>query len=243
MKTKAYFRFQQRCDYYESDLELCELLIQRFLDLPDSTQKLAVALGSTNAQHPKLGQRNTLRSRQIRGGHLKRTLAASFVKDLYEDFVEYISEVMLRAAEKGVEPSRFVGDAKFELKASEILALGSWDNVVSLISKKVFRALEGERSTIELIRKAAGRLGLKLDQAIVEAAMPYLEARHLLVHQDGRADNNFRHKYPNIAVRDDKITLDRAFLSAAQSAIDALAREIDREIIAANLIRPEQLCR
>lgn len=107
--TKAYHRFKERCDYYETDLQLCDLLVRDFLMVADSNQTLAVALGSTNTDHPRLRQRNTQATRTIRGGHLRKTLRASFVKDLYEDFVEFLSETMTRAAQKGIDPNRFAG--------------------------------------------------------------------------------------------------------------------------------------
>lgn len=240
-KTKAYYRFLQRCDYYETDLALCDLLVRNFVEMPDSTTTLAEALGSSKALHPDLGQTNARRSREVRGGHLKRTLAASFLKDLYEDFVDYVSETMARAALAGVDPARFTGEAKFELHAREVLGAGDWDGVVGLISQKVFRALEGERRTTALVGKSAARLGLTIDQTVIDAAMPYLDARHMFVHQDGRADAEYKRKYPAVALRDGRINADQAFVDQARRSVEALAGAFDAEIIANGLVRPEHL--
>jgi hypothetical protein len=241
-KTKAYHRFQQRCDYYETDLQLCELLVGDFFSITNSTDSVAVALGSTKAQHPRLGQLNSLRTRQIRGGHLRQTLSASFVKDIYEDFVEFFGETMTRAAQKGIDPGRFAGEVKLDFQARDILAAGSWDNLVALISQRIFRTLENERKTALLISKVSTRLGLTVDAAVIDAAMPYLDARHMLVHQDGRADEEYRRKYPGIAAPYGKIRLDNTFIAATRSTIDGLARTIDAEIIAHDLVRPEHMC-
>jgi hypothetical protein len=241
-KTKAYHRFQQRCDYYETDLQLCELLVRDFVSMANSTDIVAVALGSTRAQHPRLGQLNSERTRQIRGGHLKRTLSASFVKDIYEDFVDFFGETMTRAAQKGVDPGRFAGEVKLDFQARDILAAGSWDNLVGLVSQRIFRAIENERKTALLISKVSNRLGLTIDTTVIDAAMPYLDARHMLVHQDGRADEQYRRKYPAIAAPQGKIRLDNVFIAAARSTIDALARAIDAQIIAHDLVRPEHMC-
>lgn len=240
-KTKAYHRFKQRCDYYETDLALCDLLVRDFIKMPDSDGPVAAALGSSKSIHPKLSQKNTKRTREVRGGHLRATLHASFVKDLYEDFLEFLAETMARAAQKGIDPNRFAGNMKLEIKATDLLAAGSWDGVVTIISQKVFRTLEGERKTTELIRKAAIRLGLKIDQAIIDAAMPYLDARHMLVHQDGRTDELYRRKHKSVAVKNDKIVLDSTFTAKARDTIDALARAIDQEIIGARLVKPEHM--
>lgn len=91
-KTKAYYRFEQRCGYYDSDLSLCDLLVRSFVAVPNSKDTLAVALGSDKAIHPDFGQANTRKGREGRSYYLKRTLAVSFVKDLYED----LSNVLVR---------------------------------------------------------------------------------------------------------------------------------------------------
>lgn len=241
-KTKAYHRFKQRCDYYEVDVELCDLLVRQFIGMTDSNDKLAVALGSDATRHPKLDQRNSKRTREVRGGHLRRTMVASAIKDLYEDFVEFISETMAKAALKGVDPGRFAGGAKFELNAKEVLGLGDWDSVVTLISQKIFRQLEGERKTMVLITKAAKHLGLTIDQAVIDGAFPYLETRHLLVHQDGRADADFRGRFGGISVREGKINLTTRLVTDARLAVDALAKAFDVEIISKGLVRAEHLC-
>lgn len=241
MTTKAYHRFKERCDYYEVDLQLCDILVRDFFGIANSNQTLAAALGSTLHVHPKLRQRNTQATRNIRGGHLRKTLQASFIKDLYEDFVEFLAETMTRAAQKGVSPGRFAGNVKLDLQATELLQAGNWDDLVALVSRKIFRSLESERKTTTLISKAATRLGLDIEQQLVDDAMPYFDARHLLVHQDGRADATYRKNYPAISVRNGKIHIDSLFVSAARSAVDALAREIDQKTIAANLVKTEHM--
>ena len=191
-KTNAYFRFQQRCEYYRGDIDLCELVVRDFVRMPSTADTVAVALGSTDALHPAQRQVNSKRTRVVRGGHLKRVLAASLVKDLYEDFVDFLAETMARAALAGVDPKRFTGDARFELNTKDVLGAGDWNGVVTLVSQKVFRALGTERKTAALISKSAARLGMTIDQAVIDAAMPFLDARHQLVHQDGKADSKYR---------------------------------------------------
>ena len=239
--TKAYHRFKERCSYYEVDLQLCDLLVRDFCAVADSNQSLAVALGSNLQTHPNLRQRNTQMTRNIRGGHLLKTLRASYVKDIYEDFVEFLAETMTRAAQKGISPGRFAGNMKLDLQATELLQAGNWDDLVALISQKIFRSLESERKTMTLISKSATRLGLNLSQQLIDSAMPYFDARHMLVHQDGKADAVYRQKYPAIGVQNGKIRIDGSFVRNAHAAIDALAREIDAKAIAADLVKPEHM--
>lgn len=242
MVTKAIRRFEQRVDYYGTDLELCDLLVRAFARRANSEDNLAVDLGSDADRHPILGRRrNTRASRGICGNHLKSTLAIAFIKDLYEDFSEYLATIMTNAAMKGINPARFVGNVKLDLHATDILSAGNWDGAVRAISDAIFRKLENERNTRDLVRKASERLGLNVEQAVLDAAMPYLDARHILVHRDGKTDEKYRNDYPTIPLRNDKLVVDFALVSNAKIAVSALAREIDDKLIAADLVRAKDL--
>lgn len=240
MATKAYRRFEQRMDGYGTDLELCDILVGAFVRRPNSDEFISVELGSSIARHPILGRRrNNLASRKTCANHLRSTLYTAFIKDLYEDFSEFLSSTMSNAAAKGIDPSRFIGDVKLEINAKEILSLGNWDSAVRSISDAIFRKLENERSTRDLITKASVRLGLNIPPALLNAAMPYLDARHILVHRDGKTDEKYRQDYPAIRLRENKIIVDFAFAAEARLHVKALAIEIDNEILAADLVRQQ----
>ena len=164
MATKAYRRFVQRTEDYNSDLELCDLLAKKFFATQNSQATVAEALGSSNMAHPHLGRRqNSRQSRKIVGYHLKATLYAAFIKDLFEDFSAFLAETLTKAAMKGIDPARFIGNVKLEIHAADILGAGSWDAVVRMISDALFRRLENERNTKDLVEKASVRIGLQLD--------------------------------------------------------------------------------
>ena len=148
---------------------------------------------------------------------------------------------MTNAAMKGINPARFVGNVKLDLHATDILSAGNWDGAVRAISDAIFRKLENERNTRDLVRKASERLGLNVEQAVLDAAMPYLDARHILVHRDGKTDEKYRNDYPTIPLRNDKLVVDFALVSNAKIAVSALAREIDDKLIAADLVRAKDL--
>jgi len=242
MTTKAHHRFIQRVEYYGTDLELCDLLVKRFIAVGNSQASVAEALGSTNDRYPYLGRRvNALKSRRICGSHLKQTLYIAFIKDLFEDFSAYLADTMTKAALKGIDPARFIGDVRLDIHAAEILGAGNWDAAVRLISDAIFRKLENERNTRDLIRKASVRLGLQITQATLDDAMPYLDARHILVHRDGVTDLQYHNDYPLIRHNGDKIAVDYAFVSEAKRTVVALALEIDNKIIATDLVRGQDL--
>ncbi len=242
MATKAYRRFVQRVEYYSGDIELCDLLVRKFTNTSDTRRSVALELGSTDTRHPHLGRRrNNNQSRKIIGSHLKRTLYAAFNKDLFEDFSAFLSDTMTKAAMKGINPARFVGDVKLDLHAADLLAAGSWEAIVNLISNAIFRKLENERNTKDLIDKASIRIGLQLNNQTVDAAMPYLDARHILVHRDGETDEKYRRDYPGGSLKDKRIAVDYRFVADAKRAVMALASHIDERIIAAGLARQEDM--
>lgn len=238
--TKAFHRFDQRVSAYDSDLELADIFIGTLIRTRNTNQSVCEALGGRPEVHVNLHATiNTKASRNSVGRHFRKTLYSSFIKDLYEDFSEYLSTSLSRSALAGVDPTRFIGEVKLDLRAADILSQGNWDGVVRLLSEKIFRALEHERSTITLINKLSGRLGLGLDQAIVDAAMPYLDARHILIHRDGVADDVYKNTYPNVALAHGRIQLNFDFIAAARAAVRALARHIDEQLIAVGLVREQ----
>ncbi len=115
---------------------------------------------------------------------------------------------MTKAALKGIDPARFVGEVRLDIHAAEFLAAGNWDAAVALVSNAIFRKLENERNTKDLVRKASVRLGLQIDQGKLDAAMPYLDARHMLVHRDGKTDEQYRRDYPGIPLDGEKLIID-----------------------------------
>lgn len=61
-------------------------------------------------------------------------------------------------------------------RSIDILALDSKEDIVARIMRDIFRKLENRRDTLLFIRELNERLGLDIDQGIVEKAMPYLDA-------------------------------------------------------------------
>lgn len=243
MQTKAHQRLAGRIVSYSTDFEIANVLVRDFEARADSRGSLATSLNAPAASHPKLHtRRNTEGSRRIVGRHLKKTLYVSFIKDLYEDFGEYLSNILNIAALAGVDPARFAGDVKIELKATEILSAGDWPNSVRLISDKIFRQLENERSTTKLIEKIDAKLGLAVPRATIDAALPYLDARHIFVHRDGVSDALYRVSYPGIPLdRSGKLKANYNFVISAQSAVSALAKALDDRLIDLGLVREDDL--
>ena len=48
------------------------------------------------------------------------------------------------------------------------------------------------RSAIKLINKISNKLGLNINKDFINKSIPYLELRHLLVHNDGELTEEFK---------------------------------------------------
>lgn len=171
-------------------------------------------------------------------------MCEAFIKNIYEDATQYILEILTAAAKKGLDPNRLIGEHKVSFEANDILKAGSWDKVVSMIAQSVFRKLENEKSTKNLLEKINSKLNLGVSAAKIDATLPYLEMRHLLVHADGKADQKFCESFPTIGASvGQKLKLDYALLQKARLSICELINEYDQKIVAGNVVLPNELQR
>lgn len=244
MKTRAHVRFFNRAAHLDADIELADVFKVAIAQGDLSTNNGQYLFEYVNAQrHPRLASRTiSSHNRTLAVNHLKATLCGSFLKDIYEDMTQYFQEILEAAARHGLDPNRLIGDHRVSFEANDILAAGSWPNVVRLVSQSVFRKLENERSTNNLLRKMNGKLDLGVSEAIIDAALPYFEIRHLLVHSDGKADQKFCDSFPAFgATAGQKISLDHGILQNARTAIFALINAFDQQIVAKNVVATGEL--
>ena len=232
--SKYLVKFLSRAAHFEADIELADVLaIATGANVLSSGGGKHVFDAVNPTQHPRLASRkNNDHNRRLAVRHLKASLCASYIKDLYEDFGDYMQEVLEAAAKNGINPNRIIGSHKINVEASELLAAKNWDGVVHMITRSVFRKLEDERNTKSLIQSMDTKLGLGLDQVILDAALPYFELRHLLVHHDGVADKDFCSRFPAFPAKaGDKISVEFSVVEAAKTAVVNLAKEFDGKVV------------
>jgi hypothetical protein len=232
MKTKAHLAFHARIAHFDADLELVDVF-----SIAVKAGKLASTThlfdGVVKKRHPRLANRIINKHNQdIAIGHLANTLYVSFIKDIFEDFTAYLSEIVRCCAARGLAPGRLIGEHHFQIDANDLLDLGNWDAVVAKVSGTLFRNLEKDQSTIKLIKAIDKKLSLKLDDKILAAAMPYLDLRHILIHRDGFPDQKFCTDYPQFSLTADKaINVGFKMVSDARSSIVALLNHIDGKVV------------
>lgn len=239
--SKAYQRFYTRMSSFRGDVEIADVLC-----LHGENEPLYRELFSTfdKAVHLELAGRKkaTLRNKAAQLVHMRNTLCAAFVKELYEEVTEYFREILYQASVKGVDPEQIVDKLDITLTGAEVLAIRESGDVRRVVTDRLFRKLEGLKSAVVLLQRMSARLKLEIPQPLMDAAIPYLRARHILVHDDGKPDMDFRRQYPFIGINEKKrIRVDLAFAQAAYSAIDALIQAYDKAMIEKELLPDNQL--
>lgn len=182
MKTKYLVRFLNRAAQFEADLELIDVFF---------TASMAGQLASNQylfkyvapQKHVRLASRKVNRhNRELALNHLKGTIRAAFLKDIYEDVSTYITDLLAGAARAGLSPERLIGENKMSFEVNDVLKCGCWESVINLVAESLFRKLENERSTLKLLIAIDKKLNLGVPEKVIQDALPYLEIRHLLVH-------------------------------------------------------------
>ena len=230
MKSKGYQRFYSRLDYFRLDREVVDILVKN-KEMLAGVDK--IFLGVTASGHPLLNAReNTEYSRTIVVKHLKNSVYVAFIKEIYEEVTEYIRYILRQAALNGADTNRLLGEHNVSMKANEILSKGSKEEIVQLITDQMFQQLENERSTMTLIQKIKNKLGLNIDQNTIDTALPYLECRHVFVHNDGKPTAEFlaRHTFVRTDAKG-RINLTAEFLTKAFNAVNRLLLTVDREML------------
>lgn len=235
MKSKGYQRFYTRLDYFRLDREVADIFVKN-KELLAGDDK--IFMGVTATGHPLLNSReNTEYSRTIVVKHLRNSIYVSFVKEIYEEVTEYIRYILHQAALNGADTNRLLGEHNVSMKANEILSKVTKEEIVQLITDQMFQQLENERSTMTLIQKIKNKLGLDIEQSIIDTALPYLECRHVFVHSDGKPNADFRAKYPFIKTdAKGRINLTAELLTKAFNAVNRLLINIDKEMLRLNYI-------
>ena len=135
-------------------------------------------------------------------------------------------------------PKRLSGEHKVNLTSVDILQHLQTGDLADVVIDNIFQSLENERSTIGLITKFHKKIGIEIEQTLVDNAIHYLEIRHKLVHADGHADEEFKKAHDLLNYTStNKIKLDYCTICQAYEAVFQLVSDIDSKVICAGLAK------
>ena len=227
-KSKGYRRFAHRMDCFLEDMEVVDVFYRNLSLLEDQN----VIFRGVTTTYPRLVKRQANRqSRTLVLMHLKHTLYVSVIKEMYEEVMSYLGYILNCGALCFDEPGRLVGDQKFQMTANEILSTDSREEIVSIVMTNVFRKLENKRDTLLLVTELNERLALDIEEEVINRALPFMEARHVFVHADGFADEEYQQKYPAIALTEKgQIKLNATIMHNAVAQAKALVAAFEQKM-------------
>lgn len=242
-KSKALYAFEQKLIYFYDDIEMMDVIRTSVIrgDLSSDKSKYLLA-GVDKDKHAHLARRANAKGGRVNTiNHLRASVYSSFIKDLYEEVTDYLKVILLQASKNNFDSGRIIGEHGFKIDSKHVLSLGGWAQVCQYITESIFQALESERSTLNLLKKMCAKLGLNVEDKYFDAALPYLEVRHFLVHTDGRLSVEYKAKYPEINHKSGMVVLDYDFIVLAYKSVLALVKEFDREVVDKRLLIPADL--
>lgn len=232
METKAHQIFRSRIQYLEMHLQTVDvsLSVMRRSVPSTSDENITSALGFEPSKYGELNHPVKEKDRII--NHSRARNSEYAVITLYGYFTEYLQNILSGIYQ--TKPLDVVGKAPKEntLSYVDIVKLGSYEAISGHMIGKIFRQLENERSTKELLDKILTKT-VSIDETIKTNALKYLDMRHLFVHSVGFIDQQFVDKYgKDVSLKvGDKLPTTYENARMAIEAVGLLCQTVDQELI------------
>lgn len=228
MISKGLLRLKNRLDYFLLDCEISDVLTMNKEKIAGEGNKIFLQV-SANRHSLLNGRKNSAGSRTIVVNHLHKTILSAFIKDMYEEVIEYMTYLLKEAAINGADVNRLVGETRVTFEGNEILMQKRREDIVQLVVSQIVRSIDQKKEKLGVIQKTNNKLGLNVSAKTLNKAMPYLLLRHILVHSDGKPEKN----YQNIYQLDNKgkVDLTLEYIQQAYQAIYDMAQEFDKAMM------------
>ncbi|WP_283118439.1 hypothetical protein [Alistipes finegoldii] len=239
-ESKSWQRFEGKIRSLKQYLQLMDLALtisNKQCFRQDYNISIALALGTSTDSHRQLNIPN-------KKTDIKRTFVSARNQLNEQAFVElqcifsgYISNVIAEIAHGS--PNKLLGilgnDSTRSINFSDIIKLGSYENVISEMAHRVFRILENMRSTKDMIKKLCHITQISIPEDLMSDSLVYIDVRHLIIHRDSCADEVFLKKDVKklIPTKDKKnrILLKYSITNKAITTIYAFCRTMDKQLI------------
>lgn len=237
--TKAYHAFITKINYFDYDIEFIDLIRRSSI-----SDKIFDEIDPSIHERLSKRDKNSSESKKQIKNHIANTLYSSYIKDVYEEVMLYFTKIIRYVIESNsVKPEMLIPNNEMKMTYREILRKNNFDALIEQITKDTFREIENKRDTTTILEEILKRLRINIPKKTLTDVLPYLEIRHLLVHNDGKIDNRFKSKYPDILKLNpnNKIDINIAFIMELKNKVVNLVKLYDNEIISKGLILKEHL--
>ncbi|MDR3418851.1 MAG: hypothetical protein P4L83_21975 [Nevskia sp.] len=239
METIPFQRFRGRLEYLQQHMQVVDVAITKlFTQTQGHHGQGGTILDALQVNSPRYDRLRHPVNQDARVFNFSRSRNIEHALiSLYRYFSEYMQGLL--AEIYVTNPMVVVGKAPGSLQYPDIVKLGSFDAIAEKMIGNVFRKLEDERSTVKLLDKILDHTGVHPDPAQTEAALMYLEMRHLFVHNHGKADEGFVARYGAMTGLALGQRLPTKFQTARSgiNAVETLLKDIDTQMIATGFAR------
>jgi hypothetical protein len=241
-ETKTHQKFRNKVEHLEMYLEAMDAAAKmafNYLGRQESAGKtIDQALPLDCSKYSKLNRPSS--NRALVYSFCRSRNARSSIVDLYNYFTEYMRGILGELYDK--EPLKIVGKSNkvMNLTYAEIVKIGNFEDIKNKMILEVFRNIENERSTIKLIDKIINGTEVNISEADKNAVLPYLEMRHLYIHNNSKVDGAFESNWgAQFGLRKgDKLPTDFLTANAAITAAIAFVKKLDEEFLRMDLVKP-----
>ena len=163
------------------------------------------------------------------------------IVELYRLFSNYVVNIITEI--EHLHPRQFLSvldDKERCVKYEDIIAIGNYDALIDDMAKRVFRTLERKRDTKSLVERIISITNININKDLLDTALLYLEIRHLIIHNNTKADAKFREMPKSDVVtikkKNSKISLNINVTISAINTISNLCKIIDDELVAKEMV-------
>ena len=252
-ESKSWQRFEGKLRSLKQYLQIMDLALKLSNkccnEKKDEGITIGEVLGATLDSHRQLNNPNSLKEINRTFISVRKQLNEQAFVELHCLFSDYISHIVSEISHR--TPTRLLDllgkESDRTLGFAEIIKLGSYDNIIDEMARRIFRILENLRSTTEMMKKLIKITGIAIDTALLEEALIYVDVRHLIIHNDSVVDETFilKDKKKLIPLNRKKLALSYPSTNQATNTIYKLCKIIDEELIKKGLIpiRPQSYAR
>lgn len=234
-ESKSHQVFRSRMDSIELYLEAMDAaarIVFNILGRQENNGKtISEALPINCDGYSKLNHPSSHRARIY--GFCKSKNYKNAIIETYGTFSEYMKNILKEMYETA--PMQVVGKSNksLNLQFHEIVNLGNFESIKNKMIADVFRSLENERSTIKLIDKIINGTGVAVTEYDKYSVLPYLEMRHLFMHNNGKVDQKFESNYGAALGlnKNNKVPTDYHNASMAVLETKKFVNKLDQELL------------
>ena len=244
--TKSFQKFPRRVASMKQTFQLTDLALsmaqKHCMKSSGQGKKLAEVMNGNLMTHRQLNIPDNKVDIQRTFVTNRNRLNQQALIDIYRAFSYYMKNVITELSHQN--PIKMQGllcnKTDKSMTYSDIINLGSYNAIITDMANKVFRSLENLRSTTEMLDKLLSLTHANINQSIKEDAILYLELRHLIIHNNSRADDKFIERNSkglvNVNPANKKISYNYLLSNTAMNVVYQLCKQFDDEIVRLGLV-------